>query len=145
MSDIQSTAASINPAHAPLTPDQFAAAARASEQIGAIMQALWHMRTPAGVPDFRGRLSAARHIAGRTRLMDPSAINLEDVTDEGIRRHIALVMSIERQLEQSRAGPEIDRADGDTARASLAAGAIENGYRFEGGDPANPRNWRYIG
>jgi hypothetical protein len=89
-------------AHPQLPPDQLAAAARTAEQLGAIMQALWHMRTPAGVPDLRGRLSAARHIAGQTRLMDPSAISLEDVSDEGIRRHMGVVISVERQLAAGR-------------------------------------------
>ena len=107
-------------------------AATTNEQLGAILQGLASLRTGAGEPDLAERLSAARHIAVATGLMDPKTISLADVTDEGLSRHLADVRAIAHLLHGGRAPPPPVRGD------------IEGRHRFEGGDPADPDNWSEI-
>ena len=74
------------------------AAARAQEQLAAILQGLKLQS-----PDPRERLAMARHLAALHPEfgVDPRAIGLGDVTDAGISEHLATAMALKTAIEHS--------------------------------------------
>jgi hypothetical protein len=92
--------ASIQDHIASMSGDQRLAAGRAQEQFAAILNGLKLQTT-----DPAERLAMARHLAGLHPEfgIDPNTITTDDVSDQGLARHVATALGLKGQLEDANA------------------------------------------
>jgi hypothetical protein len=107
--------ASASESRPPTVQDQIAsmsggqrlAASRAQEQFAAILNGLKLQTT-----DPAERLAMARHLAGLHPEfgIEPNAITADDVSDQGLARHVAMALGLKGQLEDANARQQVGGA-----------------------------------
>ncbi len=80
-----------------------------AEGLGAVLHGLAGMKAPDGTPATpQMRLAAAQHIAGQMG-QDPSALTIDDVTDQGLAGHAATLAAMERAAMTPQERMEYDK------------------------------------